>query len=398
MTNAFSRLPGTQSTWESMHVSLVKRVLVVLVDLYSGSTTLSSSGTQSANNVRVKFSNVRGTTNKCFETGIVPALDLDGTQLFKAALRREKNELWQRFTFQAFRSCIEKSLIGIDVNGMKLFPRLGAIVTDQAQESPSCGIKGHESFFDCTHCCNPTRRETAPIPDHRTDGKRQRPDSASSGNSFLSGYSNCDEETSIHVRNDCGDDHSFRDIQLSARQCPRRNVMWTIRRQVAVAQCRFGNQTSRGSGIYIKKYRRDLDAVSALDFPPSPPSLSAFAAAGSYPYLFYDSVAYDKLHVNEHGIFRQITDETHKVFEFHFQCNGMTKGAVVGIANQRIADTPRAAQMPRFADFLKSKGQKLSRITGNMRPELLCFLSFSVMGIPRDVPPDEDVFVTLLVV
>ena len=385
--------------WNSEHMGeyareLGEKGLVVLVDLYSDSTTLSSSGTQSANNMRVRFSNVRGITNTWFEVGIVPTLDLDGAQLSKAALRREKNELWQRFTFQAFRSCIEKSHFGIDVNGTKLFPRLGAIVTDQVQERPSCGLKGHDSFFDCTHCLIPTRRKTSPIPEHRTDGKRQRPDSASSGNSFLSGYRNCDEETSIHVRNDCGDDHSFRDIQLSARQRPRRNVMWTIRRQVAVAQYRIGNRTSRGSGLYIKKYRRDLDAVSALDFPPS---LSAFAAAGSYPYLFYDSVAYDKLHVNEHGIFRQITDEIHKVFEFHSQYNGMTKGAVVGIANQRIADIPRAAQMRRFAAFLKSKGEKLSGVTGKMRRELLCFLSFSVMGIPHDVPPDEDVFVTLLI-
>lgn len=77
-----------------------------------------------------RLSNIRGITNEWFEVGIVPTLDLDGAQLSKAAYRREKNQLWQRFTFQAFKSCIEKSHFGIDVNGIKLFPRLGTIVTD----------------------------------------------------------------------------------------------------------------------------------------------------------------------------------------------------------------------------------------------------------------------------
>ena len=147
--------------WKSQHMGdyacdVGEKGRVVLADVYSDGTTLSNSGTQSANNMRVRFSNIRGITSQWFEVGIVPTLNLDDLKVSDAAARREKNELWQRFTFMAFKTCIEKSHVGVVVGGIKLFPKLGAIVTDQVQERPTCGLKGHDCFFDCTHCFSPS--------------------------------------------------------------------------------------------------------------------------------------------------------------------------------------------------------------------------------------------------
>ena len=171
-------------------------------------------------------------------------------------------------------------------------------------------------------------------------------------------------------------------------------MWWTIRRQVAVAEHCIRKKSTASSWVRIKEYRIDLEGVSALDFPPA---LAAFAGAGSFPYMFFGRVAYDKLHVNEHGVFRQIADEIFKVFEVHPQYNGMTKGVVAEISNLHIADIPRAAQLRRFPAFLKAKGKKLAGVTGKMRRELLPFQAFSVMGISCDVQPDDDIVVTILI-
>ena len=85
------------------------------------------------------------------------------------------------------------------------------------------------------------------------------------------------------------------------------------------------------------------------------------------------------------------------MFEVHPWYNGITKGVVAEIANLRITYIPRAAQLRHIPAFLKAKGGKLAGVTGKMRRELLPFQAFSVMGISRDVRPDDDIVITILI-
>ena len=304
--------------WNSQHMGdyacdVGEKGRVVLVDVYSDGTTLSNSGTQSVNNMRVRFSNIRGITSQWFEVGIVPTLNLDDLKVSGAAARREKNELWQRFTFMAFKTCIEKSHAGVVVGGIKLFPKFGAIVTDQVQERPTCRLKGHDSFFDRTHCLFPTRTRKASATAGNAESssrERTKPDSATSQRSSVSTddrhdaiVSGVTNNLTSNVAN--GEVHLW-DVQRSAMRHPKRGVWWAIRRQVAVAEHRIRKKSTSSSWVRIKEYRMDLEGVSALDFPPA---LAAFAGARTFTYMFFGCVAYDKLHVNEHGVFKQIADE-----------------------------------------------------------------------------------------
>lgn len=82
------------------------------------------------------------------EEAIVSALDLDGVQISRSALQRENNELWQRITLKSIKTCIEEMHFGIDMNGTKLFPRLGVIFTDQVLELLACWLRERDRFFD----------------------------------------------------------------------------------------------------------------------------------------------------------------------------------------------------------------------------------------------------------
>ncbi|CDF37393.1 unnamed protein product [Chondrus crispus] len=168
----------------------------LMIDIYSDGTTLSSSGTQSANNMRVRFANLKGRTDVWQEVGIVPTPKFDNIEKRPSddAVKKEKVQLWHNFTFLVLREALLRSHAGTTVDGVKVFPRLSMNVADQVQERPTCGLKGHDSFCDCTHCTMPSRLKKrkrafqAPQDESRTESEQQ------SAPSFLS---NNESETSF---------------------------------------------------------------------------------------------------------------------------------------------------------------------------------------------------------
>lgn len=88
---------------------------------------------------------------------------------------------------------------------------------------------------------------------------------------------------------------------------------------------------------------------------------------GSAAHRLYDSIAFDKLHVIEHGILGKIPDEAYQVFEFAKAYQGWAKAEVVEIENQRLLDAPRSAQLPAFQPFRRGPAEKMAGVTGKMR-------------------------------
>lgn len=118
---------------------------LVAIDVYSDGTSLSRSGSQSANAMSVSFSNIRGITDVWYEVGIVPSVYCADKKFSDAEKRRERLEIFQRFLFVVFKDLISASFDGVLFQGTTLFPRMIMTVADQPQEIFFC-LKSTDSF------------------------------------------------------------------------------------------------------------------------------------------------------------------------------------------------------------------------------------------------------------
>ncbi|KAI0557494.1 hypothetical protein FGB62_294g06 [Gracilaria domingensis] len=358
----------------------------VLIDLYSDSTTMSSSGTQSANNVRVRFSNIRGFDKIWHEIGIAPVLSKSSEILSQTKRREEKNELWHRFIFLSLRDIMASSHTGIAIDGVRLYPRLGVHVAYQVQERPASGLKGHDSYYDCSHCLTPSKRKRVSLSENTAPKKkslRRDFDIESQGTSSQL----CSEQSEADTTKHCNEVLEVREIQLSAHTFPQRDVYKTVSAQLKVAKTK---KKSPGTFVHQSPIRdciAFLDGHSALRFPSV---LGAFSGAASPPYRLYSSIGFDMLHVLEHGTMRQLTDNAYMVFEKAPEYYGMSRAYAVDIANQRIMDLPAVCRLRKFSPFRKGPNEKHAGVTGLMRRELNPYLWVSVMGISKSTKPDED--------
>lgn len=60
---------------------------MALIDLYSDGTALSSSGTQSANNMHVRFPNIMGHSETWYEVRIVPTVFMEDANYSQGELK-----------------------------------------------------------------------------------------------------------------------------------------------------------------------------------------------------------------------------------------------------------------------------------------------------------------------
>ena len=180
--------PWNSGAMEDYHKTVSSDSKILMIDLYSDGTTLSSSGTQSANNMRVRFANLKGRTDVWHEVGIVPTPKFDnlGKRPSNDAVKREKVQLWHRFTFLVLKEALLKSHVVTILDGVTVFPRLGMNVTDQVQERPTCGLKGHDSFCDCTHCIMSSRLKKRKLASDSQQKQLQKEGDQQSATSFLS--------------------------------------------------------------------------------------------------------------------------------------------------------------------------------------------------------------------
>ena len=122
------------------------------VDIYCDGKILSSSGTQSANTVRIRFSNIRARSNKWHDVGIAPILLDEDQVLTRTQREKERLQFFQRFLYVAFRDLMDASASGIFYKGELLLPPIMNVVADQPQERLFYCLKGSQSFRDCSLC------------------------------------------------------------------------------------------------------------------------------------------------------------------------------------------------------------------------------------------------------
>lgn len=128
----------------------------IMIDSYADGHILSSSGTQSSSNMRVRFSNVKGASQDWEDVGIEPILHATNANISDRPLRYEKHIVHHRFTYLIYKELIHSSHVGYLYKGSRIYPRVGMLVADQPQERTELSLKDHGSFCDCSLCTMPT--------------------------------------------------------------------------------------------------------------------------------------------------------------------------------------------------------------------------------------------------
>lgn len=125
---------------------------LVGIDLFSDGATLSKSGSQSANSVRVRFINISGISEVWHEIGTAPSIDCGDERRSETDKRGERMFLFQRYLFIALKDLVAASAHGVVFQGAMLFPRIVMIFADQKQERVLFRLKSADSYADCTLC------------------------------------------------------------------------------------------------------------------------------------------------------------------------------------------------------------------------------------------------------
>ncbi|CAN8063786.1 unnamed protein product [Agarophyton chilense] len=249
-------------------------VVIVAIDLYCDGTILSKSGSQNVSTLRVRFNNLKGRSNEWHEVGIAPCVDSNGTEHSALELRRERLQLFQRFLFLALKDLIDASNAGIVAGDAILLSRICMVVADQPQESAFFCLKNADSYKDCTLCEMPFKRSA--------------------------------------------EDPEFVDpvvAQTSAMNFPSRDVSKTIQYQLIAARQRLQNAKPKRSLNENEKQNLDNARIywrdrSAHEFPPA---LAAFQGLGSFPFLLYETIAFDTLHVIGSGDISAVARQSWKM-------------------------------------------------------------------------------------
>lgn len=127
------------------------------IDLYSDGATLSKSGPQSANSMRVRFVSISGICHVWHEVGIALTVDIGGQKRTDLEIRRERMVLFQRYLFLVLNDLMSASHDGVIFEGAAIFPRVVVTLADQPQERVFFCLKGADSFADCSLCTIPSR-------------------------------------------------------------------------------------------------------------------------------------------------------------------------------------------------------------------------------------------------
>ncbi|KAI0566558.1 hypothetical protein FGB62_7g37 [Gracilaria domingensis] len=326
-----------------------EKVVIVLIDLYCDGTILSNSGSQSASTLRVRFSNLNNRSQEWHEVGIAPCVDMKDVERSSLDLGRERIQLFQRFLFLALKDLIEASRAGIVVEETIVVPRIGMIVADQPQERAFFSLKSDDSFRDCSLCDMLFRAPNKDI----------------------------SEEV-------------VQDTQRSNIEASPRNVSKTVRYQLLTAKRRVQGAKptralSKEERARLGRAREYLHEFSAHEYPPA---LAAFRGLGSAPFLLYEVIGFDSLHVLDLGIFRLLPDIAGEVLGSDREC--IHSGAKsVAIANQRMVDIAGTCRVPKLPPFLVNRNERLAGMTGAIRRKQCPLLWTSLIGVSNRRPDDD---------
>ena len=203
---------------------------LVGIEVYCDGTVLSSSNTQSAAMLRVRFGNIKGRSEHWHNVGIIPTYRDFGEILSKSKRECGRLELFQRYLFLAWRDLIKASASGFVYEGKTILPRIMITVADQPQKRQFFALKKVGSFRDCSLCLM-----ISPVPRQRyREGPNVRRSEPIFGESdcenFVRGAST-DEE-----RNKDSDSEFIYNEQTTMYSAPKRNVSETVRSQLLLAR------------------------------------------------------------------------------------------------------------------------------------------------------------------
>lgn len=105
--------------------------LIAIVNHYCDSHILSSTGTQKSNNMRLRFSSIRGRHNQWEEVGILPSVQTFRERKSDNAIKPEKLLLLHRLNYLVFKELIKATYVGIKISDKFLYPRICINVFDQ---------------------------------------------------------------------------------------------------------------------------------------------------------------------------------------------------------------------------------------------------------------------------
>lgn len=262
------------------------------------------------------------------------------------------------------------------------------ITADQKQERPFLCLKSSGSFADCSHCLMPSciqagRNLPADFQDSdgvitgkTEDAKTEHTGGPSDENDGLENQT----DISLDPLEDLSSENrsTVYKIQTSPAAGQKRSVQDTVENQLLVAlhartlkKRKLGEVHESGwrvcRRLRVATAKKQLMLSSSSEFPTA---LAVVQGLGSPPFLLYSCVGFDRLHVMDLGLGRQLPNMAYSVFgKSAYNRNILTKSTLVRIANQRMSDLPRSARLKRISAFrsdnLKYKLECLGRYDEN---------------------------------
>ena len=132
----------------------------------------------------------------------------------------------------------------------------------------------------------------------------------------------------------------------------------------------------------VKEAHEYLRIHSAKHYPPS---LAAFPGLGSAPFCLYRCISFDRLHVLDTGIIRDIHDNMHIISDRQ----DLPTSRLIGLLNDRYIQLAGKYGLRKMRIFRQSPNARQAGMTGLVRRQSLPFMWVCLMGVTHAVP-DED--------
>lgn len=435
--------PINGTALELYSAAMATGTIIVCVDLYCDGVALSRSGTQSISPLRVRFCTMKGIEIKWFDIGLCPTVDLRGTKTNSTTKAEIIRDLLQRYLFLVLRPMVEASIVGFTFQNCVVYPRLLMTVCDQKEERPLMSLKSNGSTRDCTLCTMLTKVTAAEVavrngtPVEKKEKGRGRTSTVHRQNVRKSAdmilVQPSSRESSMHnvqhktrpsspATSACSSGSSpansacssgsrktpivkeIMDIQLNSEHASKREVVVSIGAQLLLAitkvieagdvnrdllerlKAKLPSFWFNVNSIDTEEIRRYAVVHSCCEMPPV---LSNFQGLVTEPFLLYESISFDILHVWDLGLMRIFTESCWMNFTKK-KYTSLPITQCMHLANTRLQLLPRGAHLPRTTIFLGSETEKISGMTGLIRRLTTPFMWVCLIGLNDKIDPDCD--------
>lgn len=148
--NLYYSSPWATTNYDN-YTKKVENGHVGLVDFHSDAASLAKYVTQSANVLRLRFSNIITHSEKWHTVGNSRTAKKISSNLSEELTRKCKLNHFQRFIFLTLKNFITASFNGLAFNSELFIPWLAMCITDKREERTLLCLKGRDSFMDCSN-------------------------------------------------------------------------------------------------------------------------------------------------------------------------------------------------------------------------------------------------------